>query len=200
MVHSMALYKNMEVQPSEIRRIEHLLKDQKGQQRFRQLLPVFWGLIAFKCVLGEWTLIHFQVPISSFWVWFPSFCTALVATLVYGKYSAKGIRREPPTIRIDFAVWILSIISMVVIAYFGYQSRSLEIPDLATLFSVVFAITYTIHGKLENVPMFYKVAGGWIITAIVLIINDNLSNLLIFAGAIFLLVVCPFTWIYWKQK
>ena len=86
------------------------------------------------------------------------------------------------------------------IAYFGYQSRSLEIPDLATLFSVVFAITYTIHGKVEGVPLFYKVAGGWVITAIVLVINDALSNLLIFAGSILLLVVCPFAWIYWKQR
>jgi hypothetical protein len=47
------------------------------------LLLGFWGLLLLKCVLSTWAVAHWDMPVSSFWVWLPSIIFGAVCTMLY---------------------------------------------------------------------------------------------------------------------
>lgn len=54
-----------------------------GREGFlRWVLWVFWALILLKCGLAQWAIARWEMPVSAFWVWFPTLLFAALCTIV----------------------------------------------------------------------------------------------------------------------
>lgn len=47
------------------------------------VLGAFWGLVLTKCILAHWAIVRWDMPVSSFWVWFPTLIFAALCTIVF---------------------------------------------------------------------------------------------------------------------
>lgn len=47
------------------------------------VLGVFWSLILLKCVLAHWAIVRWDMPVGSFWIWFPTLIFAALCTVVF---------------------------------------------------------------------------------------------------------------------
>lgn len=47
------------------------------------ILAAFWLLIAVKCILAHWAIIHWAMPFGSIWVWAPTVVAGALCTVVF---------------------------------------------------------------------------------------------------------------------
>lgn len=47
------------------------------------ILAAFWLLIAVKCVLAHWAIVHWAMPFGSIWVWAPTVLAGVLCTIVF---------------------------------------------------------------------------------------------------------------------
>ncbi len=59
------------------------LRPRRSRVRVDGLLLGFWILLLAKCLLSTWAVAHWNMPISSFWVWLPSIIFGAVCTILY---------------------------------------------------------------------------------------------------------------------
>ena len=59
------------------------LKPRRRRGGVDGLLLGFWVLLLVKCLLSTWAVAHWDMPVSSFWVWLPSMIFGAVCTSLY---------------------------------------------------------------------------------------------------------------------
>ncbi len=55
--------------------------------RLRLILVIFWVVVLVKCVLAQWAIVTYDIPINGWlYVWTPTCVLGIVCTVIYSRY------------------------------------------------------------------------------------------------------------------
>lgn len=63
--------------------------DKQKARNFRLwlILAIFWVIVLAKCILAQWAIIHYEIPINGWlFVWAPSCALGVFCTVIYCRY------------------------------------------------------------------------------------------------------------------
>lgn len=190
----------LDIEEKELKQVDVLLENYHTGNRIRQCLPIFWSLIAIKCVLAEYLVQRYDVPIAAYWVWAPSLSMGVVATLLFGRFSWRGFMSEPPSVRRDAALWGISMLCMMVVLILGFQSKSEAAFQVPRYFSLILSVSFLLHALLERSLTYLCLGVLWAAVTFYYLSHAKMIDLVSFAGFMFVFVVIPFGWKWWQSR
>jgi hypothetical protein len=187
--------------PQEVAELEIALERARRVPAFRALLLLCWGLIMAKCLLVQWTILTYHVPINGVvMVWVPSVSVCALITIYYASRVFRELPHMPLSGRIVSATWIACgtafiVLVIAVVAYGEFSSYLL--PALA---AVLLGVGYYIHSATGYRILFKLAAAGWWIAALWLFAHPDPSALAWMSLFLVLFEVLPATWLYFTAR
>lgn len=159
---------------------------------FRALSMVFWGLIVAKCLLLQWAIIRYDMPVNGLlFVWTPSFIFGALCVAVYMSAHAPdytgltGGRRLVGTLRYG----LMGVIVVLAVASVGMGAFApLLLPGMAALLAGVGVLAEGIYAKRR---LYLGLGAAWWLGAIALLVNPTPAALGGLALLTLLLIVLP---------
>jgi len=158
----------------------------------RMLLLIFWGLILAKCVLLQWLILTYDVPVDGgLFVWAPSIIFGALCSLVYGKVTLEEFHRTPLTSRLVKGIWAACIVAMGIFGVVAVGFQEISPFVLPAVFAVLMGVGFFIQGMLDLRPYLRVAAVGWWLGSIWLFYRTDASSLLSLGVMVVAFQVCP---------
>ncbi|MGE9297216.1 MAG: hypothetical protein ACQKBV_13115 [Puniceicoccales bacterium] len=167
----------------------------------RMLLLVFWGLILAKCILLQWAILRYDVPVDGgLFIWTPSFIFGAVCTIVYGKVTFEEFHRTPLTSRLVRGIWAACIAAMSLLGIVAVGLGGMSPFLLPGVFAVLMGVGFFIQGAMDPRPYLRTAAIGWWLGSIWLIYQASADALLSLAVMVIAFQVTPTLLLFWQEK
>jgi len=180
----------------------HLALERSSQMAAsRMLLLVFWGLILAKCVVLQWAIITYDVPVDGgLFIWVPSFIFGAICSLVYGKVTLEAFHRTPLTSRLVRGIWAACVAAMTLFGVVAVGFGEINPLILPAIFAVLMGVGFFIQGMIDPRPYLRVAAVGWWLGSVWLFYQADAAALLSLAAMIIALQVTPTTLLYWQER
>jgi hypothetical protein len=179
-------------EPSHKHDPDALLDSYLRVMNFRNLCLVFWGLILAKCLLLQWAIIHYSIPVNGLlFVWTPSFIFAALCVAVYLSTHAEDYATLPKRQRIlsNLRYGLIAVVVILTIASLGMGTFApLLLPGVAALLA---GISFLAEGVYTKRRLYLALGIVWWIGAIALLATPTPSALGGLALLTLILVVIP---------
>lgn len=186
--------------PATLQEIKIALENPREKSPWQGLLFIGWGLVLAKCLLAEWAIHKWQVPLRSGIIWWPTLLTAGAGTLAYIAFHWRRGAREPLTGRFVAAIWVACASALGLLAAAQASGSLGSVGLLPGLAAVLLGIAFWVHSVLDHRGVFRVAAIGWWLAAIHLLAWPTPDGLAWFALYLVLFQVGPFFGLWWKSR
>lgn len=150
-------------------------------------LSAIWSVILAKCLLAQWAIHQFSIPISGLrFIWLLTLSMAIVATALYLRAHQNKINFLPNQLRVGTAVFVGMLVSLGFILYAHFALNLFSTITTAALSCMLFGAWSLARAALRNTyPPLIGALIWWIIAGYALLSKDNYALLWLGLGMIF---------------
>ncbi len=175
----------------EMTEVKMALEYEKKVTPQRLILFMFWGLILVKCIMAEWAINYYSMPINSIYVWLPTLIFGFIATWVYFESIVKGFMTQPLVGRYVAKIWAGCAVAITIVGIVGTGLNAFSIFLLPAFFSIIIGLGYFCYSAVDQRLIFKYCAGVWWIGSVGLFYCSNVNSFFWFSILIFCNQVVP---------
>ena len=150
-------------------------------------LGAIWSVILAKCLLAQWAINEFSIPISGLrYIWLLTLSMAVVVTGLYLRAHQSKINFLPNQLRVGTAIFTGMVVSLGFVLYAHFALTLLSTITTAALTCMLFGAWSLARAALRNAyPPLVGALIWWILTGYALVSKDNYALLWIGLGMFF---------------
>ena len=150
-------------------------------------LSGIWAVIFAKCLLAQWAINEFSIPISGLrYIWILTLSMAVVATGLYLRAHQSKINFLPNQVRVGTAIFAGMIVSQGFILYAHFALNLFSVITTSALTCVLFGAWSLARAALRNAyPPLVGALIWWILAGYALVSKDNYALLWLGLGMLF---------------
>ena len=150
-------------------------------------LSAIWSVILAKCLLAQWAINEFSIPISGLrYIWLLTLSMAVVATGLYLRAHQSKINFLPNQRRVGTAIFVGILVSLGFILYAHFALKLFSAITTAALTCMMFGMWSLTRAALRNAyPPMVGALIWWTLAGYALISKDNYALLWIGLGMFF---------------
>jgi hypothetical protein len=150
-------------------------------------LGAIWSVILAKCLLAQWAINEFSIPISGLrYIWLLTLSMAVVATGLYLRAHQSKINFLPNQLRVGTAIFTGMIVTLGFVLYAHFALTLFSAITTAALICALFGAWSLARAALRNAyPPLVGSLIWWILAGYALVSKDNYALLWIGLGMFF---------------
>ena len=150
-------------------------------------LGAIWSVIFAKCLLAQWAIDEFSIPISGLrYIWLLTLSMAVIATGLYLRAHQSKINFLPNQLRVGTAIFLGIGVSLGFILYAHFALKLFSTITTAALCCILFGAWSLARAALRNAyPPLVGALIWWILAGYALVSKDNYALLWIGIGMFF---------------
>ena len=150
-------------------------------------LGAIWSVILAKCLLAQWAIDQFSIPISGLrYIWLLTLSMAVVATALYLRAHQTKINFLPNQLRVGTAIFVGILISLGFVLYVHFALNLYSTITTAALSCILFGAWSLARAGLRNTyPPLVGALIWWVIAGYALMSKDNYALLWLGLGMLF---------------
>jgi len=150
-------------------------------------LGAIWSVILAKCLLAQWAINEFSIPISGLrYIWLLTLSMAVAVTGLYLRAHQSKINFLPNQLRVGTAVFTGMVVSLGFVLYAHFALTLFSTITTAALTCMLFGAWSLARAALRNAyPPLVGALIWWILAGYALVSKDNYALLWIGLGMFF---------------
>ena len=150
-------------------------------------LSAIWAIIFSKCLLAQWAIDEFSIPISGLrYIWLLTLGMAVIATTLYIRAHRSQIDFLPNQLRVGTAVFAGVLVSLGFILYAHFALKLFSLITTAALVCTILGAWSLVRAALRDAyPPLVGALIWWILAGYAFVSKDNYSLLWIGLGMFF---------------
>ena len=150
-------------------------------------LGAIWSVIFAKCLLAQWAIDEFSIPISGLrYIWLLTLTMAVIATGLYLRAHQSKINFLPNQLRVGTAVFVGIVVSLGFILYAHFALKLFSAITASALCCILFGAWSLARAALRNAyPPLVGALIWWVLAGYALISKDNYALLWLGTGMFF---------------
>ncbi len=150
-------------------------------------LGAIWSVIFAKCLLAQWAIDEFSIPISGLrYIWLLTLTMAVIATGLYLRAHQSKINFLPNQLRVGTAVFVGIVVSLGFILYAHFALKLFSAITASALCCILFGAWSLARAALRNTyPPLVGALIWWVLAGYALISKDNYALLWLGTGMFF---------------
>ena len=165
-------------------------------------LGAIWSVIFAKCLLAQWAIDEFSIPISGLrYIWLLTLTMAVIATGLYLRAHQSKINFLPNQLRVGTAVFVGIVVSLGFILYAHFALKLFSAITASALCCILFGAWSLARAALRNAyPPLVGALIWWVLAGYALISKDNYALLWLGTGMFFAQALPSFAMVRQTEK
>ena len=150
-------------------------------------LSAIWSVIFAKCLLAQWAINEFSIPISGLrYIWLLTLSMAVIATGLYLRAHQSKINFLPNQLRVGTAFFVGIVVSLSFIFYAHFALKLFSTITATALTCMIFGLWSLARASLRNAyPPLVGALTWWILAGYALVSKDSHALLWLGLGMFF---------------
>jgi hypothetical protein len=162
------------------------------ERAYREIIVVdrlagLWAVILSKCLLAQWAINEFSIPVSGLrYIWLLTLTMAIVATGLYLRAHRSQINFLPNQLRVGTAIFVGVLISIGFILYAHFALKLFSLITASALICTLLGSWSLARSALRNAyPLLIGALIWWVVAGYAFLSKDNCSLLWLGIGMLF---------------